>query len=51
MPSPYRPLKGEQPSTYFVYRQNAQELTRLTIQDHAITAVSAKTTTLSPHRP
>lgn len=38
MPSPHDPRKGEQPSTYYVDSRNAQELTRLTIQDHAITA-------------
>lgn len=39
MPSPHDPRKGEQPTTYFVAdRHNTQELARLTIQDHAITA-------------
>jgi len=38
MPSPHDPLKGEHASTYIVAdRRNSQELTRLTIQDHAIT--------------
>lgn len=38
MPSPHDPRKGEQPNTYLVDKHNPQELTRLTIQDHAITA-------------
>ncbi len=39
MPTPQNPQKREQPSTYVVQdRQNQQELRRLTIQDHLITA-------------
>lgn len=38
MSQPYQPEKPEHPSTYIVQdRQNQEELTRLTIQDHLIT--------------